>query len=101
MDAVPLTFESLLEALKFTIGQIRDPRHPSNSTRYALQDLILSAFSVFFMQCESFLESQRQNQSRFGQDNAQTLFGITQIPSDPQIRNVVDQVCARALFGGV
>jgi hypothetical protein len=99
MDAVPLTFESLLEALKFAVSQIRDPRQASNGQRYPLQDIILSAFSVFFMQCESFLEYQRQMQSRFGRDNAQTIFGIPQIPSDPQIRNVMDQVSASAFFG--
>jgi hypothetical protein len=35
---------------------------------------VLAAFSVFFMQCESFVEHQRQMHSRCGQGNAQSAF---------------------------
>jgi len=59
----------------------------------------LSAFGVFFMQCASFLEYQRQVQSRNGKDNVQTLFGAAQIPSDNQIKNILDLIPARQLFG--
>lgn len=38
-------------------------------------------------------------QSRHGKDNAQTLFGLEQIPSVPQIRNILDQIAAPQLFG--
>jgi hypothetical protein len=58
----------------------------------------LAAFSVFFMQCESFLEHQRQMQSRRGKDNAQTLFGLVEIPTMPQIRNILDGIVAEKLF---
>ena len=75
-----------------------DPRQPSNATRYKLGDVILGAFSVFFMQCESFLEHQRQMRSRRGKDNAQSLFGMVQIPSSAQIRNLLDGVAAVGLF---
>ena len=50
------------------------------------------------MQCESFLEHQRQMQSRQGQDNAQTLFGLVQVPTMLQIRNILDKVMAQELF---
>jgi hypothetical protein len=80
------------------MNRIEDPRQASNGTRYSLKDAILAAFSVFFMQCESFLEHQRQMQSRRGKDNAQTLFGLAQIPSVPQIRNILDQIAAQQLF---
>jgi len=36
--------------------------------------------------------------SRCGQDNAQSLFGLTQIPTTPQIRNILDEIAARELF---
>ncbi len=98
MEFLPLSFERLLAALKEAIDEIRDPRQASHGTLYGLEDIILSAFSVFFMQCESFLEHQRQVHSRFGQDNAQSLFGITKIPSDPQLRNVLDQVSETAFI---
>jgi len=61
-----LSFEGMLGYLSQAVSQIPDPRQTSNATRYRLSDVILGAFSVFFMQCESFLEHQRQMQSRRG-----------------------------------
>lgn len=58
MDRLPLNFERLVEGLNVTIATIGDPHQASYETRYELRDIILSAFSVFFMQCESFLEHQ-------------------------------------------
>ncbi len=36
-------------------------------------------------------------QSRKGQDNAQTLFGVKAIPSDHQIRNILDGIVVSSL----
>jgi hypothetical protein len=99
MEPLILSFGVLLGYLHQSIDQIEDPRQASNATRYTLRDAILAAFSVFFMQCESFLEHQRQMHSRRGKDNAQTLFRVGQIPSVPQIRNILDQIAAQQLFG--
>jgi hypothetical protein len=97
MEPLPLSFEVLLGYLYRAVSAIRDPRQASNARRYPLSDVIVGAFSVFFMQCESFLEHQRQMQSRRGQDNAQSLFGLDAIPSSAQIRNVLDAVAAVGL----
>ena len=94
----PLSFSVLLGYLSAAIAEIVDPRRPSNATRYSLKDIALGAFSVFFMQSESFLEYQRQLNSRHGRDNAQTLFGLERIPTLEQIRNVLDGVAAESLF---
>ncbi len=93
-----LSFASLLGCLHAVISTINDPRKPSNGTKYTVKDTLLSAFSAFFMQCESFLDHQRQMQTRRGRDNAQTLFEIEQIPSDNQIRNILDEIAASILF---
>lgn len=99
MEPLTLSFGVLLAYLHRSITQTTDPRQKSNGTRYSLKDGILAAFSVFFMQCESFLEHQRQMQSRRGKDNAQTLFGLLHIPSMPQIRNILDKIAVKQLFG--
>lgn len=99
MESLPLSFGVLLNYLQRAISEIDDPRQASNGTRYSLGDAILGAFSVFFMQCESFLEHQRQLQSRRGKDNAQSLFGLGQIPTTAQIRNILDGIAAKHLFG--
>jgi hypothetical protein len=93
-----LSFTSLLGFFKAVIVTIKDPRQPSNATKYKVQDAILSAFSALFMQCESFLEHQRQMQAQRGRDNAQNLFEVEKIPSDNQIRNILDEIAASILF---
>lgn len=60
---------------------------------------MLGAFSAFFMQSTSFLDYQRHLQTRHGQDNAQSLFGLTSIPSVEQIRNILDPLPTSGLSG--
>lgn len=67
-----------------------DVRKPSNHTQYTVADGVLAAFAVFFMQSSSFLAHQRLLQSKKGRSNARSLFQVEEIPSDPQIRNLVD-----------
>lgn len=90
---------SLIAYLVASIGKMKDPRRPSPNTTYSLKDAVLGGFSLFLMQCESFLEYQRQLHSRKGRDNLQTLFGAIKIPSDNQIRNILDKINANSLFG--
>jgi len=98
MEPVTLSLGRLLGFLQSAIASMKDPRQASNATCYSLKDAVLTAFSVFFMQCELFLEHQRQMHSRYGKDNAQTLFGLGQIPTTPQIRNILDEIAVEGLF---
>jgi len=98
MEPMTLSFGVMLGFLTRAIAEIKDPRLASNATRYSIKDTVLGAFSVFFMQCESFLEHQRQMHSRCGQDNAQSLFGLKRIPTTPQIRNILDETAIEGLF---
>ena len=86
---VALTLEDITRELRSTFGQFTDPRRGKN-TRYTLVDAGLSAFSVFFMQSPSFLNYQRCLEQVQGRSNAQTLFGMHQIPTDHQIRILLD-----------
>ena len=52
----------------------------------------MGAFAVFFMQSASFLAYERDMQRTQGHNNAQSLFGIDQVPSDPHIRNLLDRI---------
>ncbi|MDF1514163.1 MAG: hypothetical protein P1S60_10180 [Anaerolineae bacterium] len=62
------------------------------NTRYSLTEAGLSAFAVFYMQSPSFLAHQRDMQRQRGRNNAQSLFGVERIPSDSQLRNLLDPV---------
>jgi hypothetical protein len=72
-----------------------DRRKASNNTQYAVADGVLAAFAVFFMQSSSFLAYQRLLQSKKGRSNARSLFQVDEIPSDPQIRNLLDPLSAK------
>jgi hypothetical protein len=57
-----------------------------------MADFGLSAFSMFFMQSESFLSHQRALEKGYSRTNCQTLFGMEHIPSDNYIRDNLDPV---------
>jgi hypothetical protein len=86
-----LTFSEVAKQLRTTFETFTDRRRGKN-THYTLVDAGLSAFSVFFMQSPSFLERQRTLQDTQGKDNAQTLFGVHQVPTDNHIRSLLDAV---------
>lgn len=84
-----LSFADITEEIRCTFASFTDARRGKN-TQYTLVDAGLSAFSVFFMQSPSFLEYQRSLEQAHGRNNAQTLFGVHAIPSDNQIRTLLD-----------
>ena len=57
-----------------------------------MEDIVLSAFSMFHMQSSSFLEFQRKMQEETGRNNAKSLFGIDRIASDNHIRDMLDYI---------
>ena len=85
-----LTLNSIISVFRLRWEAAPDAHKPNNNTRYQMVDGILSAFSVFFMQSSSFLAHQRLMQSKKGRNNAASLFWVEHIPSDPQIRNLLD-----------
>lgn len=86
--------------LSAELEELPDERKPSNNTKYTVEQALLSAFSVFFMQSRSFLDYQRLMKSQKSRDNAASLFGIEGIPCDNQIRTLLDRVPASKVFGG-
>jgi len=86
----------MLEKVKKSLAEIPEHRSGKNWT-YELADAGLAAFGVFFTQSPSFLAYQRDMQRRKGQNNANSVFGVEQIPSDGQIRNLLDPVAPARL----
>jgi hypothetical protein len=70
------------------LGPVPDKRRGINTT-YRMADVGMAAFSVFFMQSPSFLAHQRQFEEGHGRSNCASLFGITKIPSDNHIRDML------------
>jgi len=85
------TFRSLLSLLTASIASFPDVRRGAN-TQYSMHDATLSAFTVFFCQSPSFLAYQRLMEQAEGTNNGKTVFGIHKLPTDNQIRNLLDPV---------
>ena len=86
-----LSFPWLVEQLRRMIQDFPDKRRGLNC-HYAIEDAALGAFAVFFTQSPSFLAYQKSMQETKGQNNAQSLFGIKQIPTDIHLRKLLDEV---------
>ena len=84
-----LKFSTLLGMLKESLEGIPEHRRGRNG-RYEIADAGLAAFAVFFMQSPSFLSYQQDMERRCDRNNARSLFGVQRIPSDGQIRNLLD-----------
>ena len=85
-----LTFDTFVTHIHNIFDELPDYRTFSPNLTYSIKDAALGAFSMFFNQSPSFLSHQRAMQQAHGHNNAQSLFGITQIMSDNQTRNLLD-----------
>ncbi len=92
----PLRFKAMLEPIKTALDKLPEHR-TGNNTRYTLADGGLSALSVFYMQSPSFLSWQQDMEKKKGNNNARSLFGIERIPSDEQVKNLLDPLSEREL----
>lgn len=85
-----MKLESLIQGYRERWAKLPDRRKPNNNRQYEMADGAMAAFAVFFMQSPSFLAHQQALAQRKGRSNAASLFGIEHIPSDGQIRNLLD-----------
>jgi len=96
MSAKLPTLDEMVTLLGRQFDNLPDQRAGPNLT-YTLRDAGVAAFAVFFMQAPSFLAHQRDMQRQKGRNNAASLFGLRAVPSDPQIRNLLDPIAPAQL----
>jgi hypothetical protein len=82
--------ETLLQGVRSACAAFPDKRR--GDVTYSMADIGLSAFSLFFMQSESFLAHQRALEAGRKMSNCQCLFGMTAVPTDNHIRAMLDPV---------
>jgi hypothetical protein len=90
-------FDGLIGFFRDVLQTLPDKRTGKNR-QYSMADAGLSAFSLFFTQSPSFLSYQRTMADTKGKSNAQSLFGVHQIPCDNQIRDLLDGVAPPYVF---
>ena len=82
-----------LQRLRACFAELPDPMpRRGRNRRYAMADVAMAALSVFFMQSPSFLAHQRALAEAHTRSNAHTLFGLSRIPCDNHIRQLLDAV---------
>jgi len=92
-----LAFDDLIEKFHRVLNGLPDYRTGQNTT-YSIKEAALGAFSVFFTQSPSFLAHQRTMKQTKGRSNAESLFGLEQVPCDNQIRTLLDPIAPGYLF---
>lgn len=90
-------FDQVIVRLRQRLAGFPDRRTGRNK-KYTMEDIGLSAFSVFYTQCPSFLAHQKTMRQNKGQSNAQTLFQIEETPTDNHVRHTLDVVPPEELF---
>ena len=86
-----LTFDAFRDELATTFAQIVDTRDPQRLT-WELPAVLMSAFAMLFFQHPSLLEYQRRMKRQTGQSNLERVFQVAEIPSDTQMREILDGV---------
>jgi len=84
--------------LATTFRAVEDDRTPEQ-LRYSLLDTLMSGFAMMFFQHPSLLQFQRAMERKRRRCNLQTIFGVHEIPSDTQMREILDGVEPEALRG--
>jgi hypothetical protein len=85
-------FDNLLKILESKGESLLDKRAAGRNFRYTLTNALKCAFSVFFFQYPSLLHFQHKMQEKRRRNNMETIFKVGEIPSDPQIRTLMDGI---------
>jgi hypothetical protein len=93
---IHLTFEAIVALLARTFERLPDKRDPSR-IKYSMRDSALSAFAIFFFQHPSLLQFQHKLKQRRGRCNLETLFGVKDVPTDSQLRDILDSTPSEPL----
>lgn len=91
-----LTFEAFRDLLASVFRQIPDRRDPSRIT-WEMPAVLMSAFAMFFFQHPNLLEYQRRMKKKSGRSNLERIFQVEDIPSDTQMRTILDGVATEPL----
>jgi hypothetical protein len=86
----------MIDLVSESFVPIPDPRAPDRID-YSLHDTLMSGFAMMFFQYPNLLEFQRKMKQRRQQCNLETIFGVREVPSDTQMRDILDGVALELL----
>ena len=86
-----LTLAAIVSELSTTFRGLADAR-AAGRLDYPLHDTLMSGFALMFFQHPSLLQFQRAMQQKRRRCNLETIFGVSEVPSDTQMREILDDV---------
>jgi hypothetical protein len=85
-----LTFEAVVGLLRTHFRSL-DKKGDKERTDYLLSDVLMSGLAMMFFQEPSLLQFQERLLRKKGRCNLQTMFGVSAVPKDSQMRERLDQ----------
>jgi hypothetical protein len=93
-----LTGDLLHKSVRVSFSDI--PDHRASNSSYNLSDIITSCYSIFVLKSSSLLAHESFLNRKSIKNNFATLFGIDKVPSDTQMRTVLDDIETQKLQAG-
>ncbi len=94
-----LSFDPLIRQIRLRAKQLPDPRNPADC-EYSMADAVMSAFAMFSLKDPSLLAFEKRRYD----ENIKNLFRVLNVPSDTQMRTILDPLAPdllRPLFNDV
>lgn len=89
-----VNFSAFRKTMSSIVRRWSDERD-DKKRKYEIHDVVMSAFACMFFQSPSLLQFQRDMKQQDGNSNLQTQFGVTNCPSNTQLREVLDSIPSR------
>ncbi len=86
-----LSFTALRKALTMHFNAMDDPRQ-IGKCKFTANDILMSAFACMYFQDPSLLQFQQRMEESQGKNNCRNLFGVSNIPQDSQLRDILDKI---------
>lgn len=83
--------ESLYQSLRDQFKNFPDFRDPQK-IKISLEDFLMSGVAIFSLKFPSLLQFEEEVRKERSFSNLKGLFGVTRVPSDTQMRSIVDEL---------
>ena len=85
-----LSAPGLLKTVRKEVEKI--PEHRTGKVEYPLPDVLISGLAMFGLKYPSLLQFDKAHREKTKKANLKKLYGIEKVPSDTQMRDVLDPV---------
>jgi len=92
-----LSFSSLIKAIEDIFYSIPDEREQKR-IKHTIHDILMSGLAMMFFQEPSLLQFQKRLEKDIHTNNLKTLFNVSTIPKETQMRDIIDTIDYRYLY---